>query len=84
MGSVKLVLVIGFLIFYGVMKYKFREIKDKQLVHSEEEQSHLMEYSIMTIFCIIGIGLILVQIYDLYMFGSNKYRDGKGVPLEEW
>ncbi|MFO0515324.1 MAG: hypothetical protein ACK5YA_00565 [bacterium] len=36
------------------------------------------------LFYIIAMGLAFLIIYDLMMFGLNKYDDGKGIPLKSW
>jgi uncharacterized RDD family membrane protein YckC len=71
-------------VFYIVVRYKFREIEEKAQKVGEDEKKSLIEYAIISLFCMLLVALLLFQIVDLCMFGNNKYRDGNTVPLEEW
>ena len=36
------------------------------------------------LFYLIAVSLAFLIVYDLIMFGLNKYKDGKGIPLFGW
>ena len=68
MGIIKLCTVLLIIIFDCTMKnIKFKSNKARNCIN-------------IFIYCLYFI-LILWQIFDVCMFGMNKYKDGNGVPL---
>lgn len=48
------------------------------------EANDYLYCSVSCLFYLIAMGLAFLIIYDLMMFGLNKYNDGKGIPLKSW
>jgi hypothetical protein len=88
-GILKLFFTCIFLVFYGVLKYKMGKEK-KQSIFSNDEGSENenseedTERCVGFFFCIMCCGLFAWQITDIVLFGTNKYYDGNGVPLQSW